>query len=121
VKQVIFDYSSDEVTTATVDYWHVDEGDTVEEGDDLVDLRTENGELFVVPAPVGGVLRERFYEAGDEVEVGDVIAAIDDGIVEIEPDDVDEEEEEEEEKEEKEEEEEEDEGPDLEDLDDQGF
>jgi pyruvate/2-oxoglutarate dehydrogenase complex dihydrolipoamide acyltransferase (E2) component len=114
VKQVIFDYSSDDVTTATVDYWHVDEGDAVEEGDDLVELRTEEGGLFVVSAPSGGILRERFYEPGDEVEVGDIIATIDDGIVNIDTDDLDEDDEEEDE----EEEDEEDEEPDL---DDEGF
>jgi len=109
VKQVIFDYSSDDISTAVVDFWHVDEGDSVEAGDDLVELRTEEGALFVVPAPVGGILRERFYEPGDEVEVGDVIATIDDGIESFAAADLDEDEDEEEEEEEEEE--------DLEDVD----
>jgi pyruvate/2-oxoglutarate dehydrogenase complex dihydrolipoamide acyltransferase (E2) component len=84
VRQVIFDYASDEATPATVDYWHVDEGDAVEEGDDLVELRTEDGGLLVIGAPAGGILRERFFEQGDEVEIGDVIATIDDGLDELE-------------------------------------
>ena len=91
MRQVIFDYASDEATPATVDYWHVDEGDAVEEGDDLVELRTEDGGLLVVAAPAGGILRERFFEQGDEVEIGDVIATIDDGLDELETqDDLDE-------------------------------
>jgi len=110
VKKVIFDYVSEEVSTATVDYWYVDEGDAVEEGEDLVELRTEDGDLFVVTAPASGILRERFFEQGDEVEIGDVIAAIDDGLSDLD----DEEEEEEEEKEEEEEiEEEEDEDEEI--------
>ncbi|MBN1916856.1 MAG: lipoyl domain-containing protein [Verrucomicrobia bacterium] len=120
MKQVIFDYSSDDVATATVDYWHVDEGDAVDEGDDLVELRTEEGQLFVVSAPAGGILRERFYEPGDEVEVGDIIATIDDGIDVIEPEDLDEDEDEEEDDEEDDEEKEDD-DPGFEDLDDGDF
>ena len=80
MKQVIFEYAGDDVSTATVDYWHVDEGNTLEEGDDLVELRTEEGDLLVLPAPAGGVLRERFFEQGDTVELGDVIATIDNGL-----------------------------------------
>jgi 2-oxoglutarate dehydrogenase E2 component (dihydrolipoamide succinyltransferase) len=84
VRQVIFEYAGDDVSTATVDYWHVDEGDAVEEGDDLVELRTEEGDLLVLPAPTSGVLRERFFEQGDEVDLGDVIATIDNGLEELE-------------------------------------
>lgn len=91
VRQVIFDYTSDDVSTASVDYWHVDEGDAVEEGDDLVELRTEDGGLLVVAAPVGGILRERFFEQGEDVEIGDVIATIDDGLEELDNADEDEE------------------------------
>ena len=80
MRQVIFDYASDEASAATVYYWHVDEGDAVEKGDDLVELRTEDGGLLVVAAPTGGILRERFFEQGDEVEIGDVVATIDDGL-----------------------------------------
>ncbi len=103
MRQVIFEYAGDDVSTATVDYWHVDEGDTLEEGDDLVELRTEDGDLLVLPAPTGGVLRERFFEQGDEVELGDVIATIDDGIEVLDEEEEEEEEEEVEEEEEHEE------------------
>jgi 2-oxoglutarate dehydrogenase E2 component (dihydrolipoamide succinyltransferase) len=112
VRQVIFEYAGDDVSTATVDYWHIDEGDAVEEGDDLVELRTEEGDLLVLPAPTGGVLRERFFEQGDEVELGDVIATIEDGLEELE--EVDDEEEEEEEEEEEVEDDEEHEEDDIE-------
>jgi len=61
VRQVIFDYVADEVSSATVDYWYVDEGNAVEQGDDLCELRTDDGGLFTISAPVDGILRERFY------------------------------------------------------------
>ena len=92
MKKVIFDYVSEDVSTATVDFWYVDEGDAVEEGEDLVELRTEDGDLFIVSAPASGVLRERFFEQGDEVEVGDVIAAIEDGLGNLEDEDKEDEE-----------------------------
>jgi 2-oxoglutarate dehydrogenase E2 component (dihydrolipoamide succinyltransferase) len=116
VRQVTFDYASDDVATVTVDYWHVDEGDAVEEGDDLVEFRTDDGGLLVISAPAGGILRERFFEQGDEVEVGDVIATIDDGIDELDVDDDEDEEEDDEEEEEEEED-----VADLEDLGDDEF
>lgn len=80
MRQVIFDVVSEDFSSATVDYWYADEGSAVAEGDDLVELRTEDGGLLTVSAPTAGILRERFFEQGDEVEVGDVIAAIDDGL-----------------------------------------
>lgn len=80
VRQVVFDYVSDEVSTASVDFWYVDEGNAVEKGDELVELRTEDGGLLTVTAPAAGILRERFYEQGDQLEVGDVIATIEDGL-----------------------------------------
>ncbi len=86
VRQVIFDYVSDDVATASVDFWYVDEGNVVEEGDELVELRTDDGGLFTVSAPTAGILRERFYEQGDELEVGDVIATIEDGLSDLDDD-----------------------------------
>ena len=87
VRQVVFDYVSDEVSTASVDFWYVDEGNAVEEGDELVELRTDDGGLLTVSAPAAGILRERFYEQGDELEVGDVIATIEDGLGDLDDED----------------------------------
>ena len=60
---------------ATVAYWHFEEGDRVEEGEDLVEIATDKS-TFNVPAPCSGVLTEVFFEEGDIVEVGEVLATI---------------------------------------------
>jgi pyruvate dehydrogenase E2 component (dihydrolipoamide acetyltransferase) len=60
---------------ATISYWHFEEGDRVEEGEDLVEIATDKS-TFNVPAPCSGVLTEVYYEEGDMVEVGEVLANI---------------------------------------------
>ena len=60
---------------ATISYWHFEEGDKVEEGEDLVEIATDKS-TFNVPAPCSGVLTEVYYEEGDIVEVGEVLANI---------------------------------------------
>ncbi len=58
--------------------WHYDVGDEVEEGETMVVVETDkvNAEL---PVPEDGVLKKKGAEVGDTVEVGDVLAVIDDG------------------------------------------
>lgn len=59
----------------TLVQWQVEEGDNVDEGDDLVEIEA-GGETITVTAPVAGVLTEVYFEDGEEVEVGEVIAEI---------------------------------------------
>lgn len=63
------------VNEATISYWHFEEGDEVEEGEDLVELTTDKA-TFNIPAPTSGILSEVFFEEGDTVEVGEVLAII---------------------------------------------
>jgi len=60
---------------ATVSYWKVAEGDRIEKDDDLVELTTDKG-AFVIPSPVSGTVAEIRAEEGDVVEVGSVLAII---------------------------------------------
>jgi len=60
---------------ATISYWHFEEGDKVEEGEDLVEIATDKS-TFNVPAPCSGVLTEVYYEEGDIVTAGEVLANI---------------------------------------------
>lgn len=60
----------------SINCWHFEEGDLVEEGDDLVRMVMNSGDNFVIPSPVSGVLSEVFFDAGDDVETGDVLAII---------------------------------------------
>jgi len=59
----------------TVSYWHFEEGDKVEEGEDLVEIATDKS-TFNVSVPCSGILTEVYYEEGDIVEVGGVLANI---------------------------------------------
>ncbi|OGX35045.1 MAG: hypothetical protein A3F87_00330 [Omnitrophica WOR_2 bacterium RIFCSPLOWO2_12_FULL_51_24] len=60
---------------ATISYWHFEEGDKVEEGEDLVEIATDKS-TFNVPVPCSGILTEVYYEEGDIVEAGGVLANI---------------------------------------------
>jgi pyruvate dehydrogenase E2 component (dihydrolipoamide acetyltransferase) len=66
----------EEVTEATVSYWHFEEGDKVGEGEDLVEIATDKA-TFNVPAPCSGIVAEIFFEEGEVVHPGDILATID--------------------------------------------
>jgi pyruvate dehydrogenase E2 component (dihydrolipoamide acetyltransferase) len=70
------------IQEATVSYWHFEEGDTVEEGEDLVELATEKA-TFNIPAPASGVISQIFFEEGEVVKVGEVLATIEEKEDEI--------------------------------------
>lgn len=60
---------------AQIAFWHLEEGDVVEDGEDLVAINTSSG-TFSIASPASGVLHEVYFEDGDEVEPGDVVAVI---------------------------------------------
>lgn len=63
------------VDKATVTYCHKSAGDSVNEGEDLIELVTDKA-TFNMPSPATGVLKEVLVSEGDEVKVGQVIARI---------------------------------------------
>lgn len=65
----------EDLETVVISYWHFEEGDPVEEGDNLVEVTIDN-ERYNIPSPVSGILNEVFFEEGDEVEVNEVIATV---------------------------------------------
>lgn len=75
MKEVKLPELVEDMERAVISYWHFEEGDPVEEGDDLVEVTVDN-ETYNVPCPYSGILNEIFFEEGDEVEVGEVIATI---------------------------------------------
>lgn len=70
-------------------YWHVEEGDFIEEGKQLVKLGFE-GKSFPFASPVTGIVNEIHFSEGEEVRMGDVIASIDDEVENEEADEADE-------------------------------
>ena len=58
--------------------WHVAEGQTIGEDEPLVDIETDKAAV-TIPSPRGGRVVRLGGKEGDTVEVGQVIAVIDDG------------------------------------------
>ncbi len=75
MRKVILPELAENVHEATVSYWHHEEGDKVEEGEDLVELATDKA-TFNVPALCTGVITEVFFEEGEVVRVGETLASI---------------------------------------------
>lgn len=65
------------IEEATVRVWFFEEGDAINEGDDLVQLSTSQGNI-TVQAPCGGVLAEVYYDEGEAVARGEVLCTVDD-------------------------------------------
>ena len=65
------------VDEGTIQTWFYEEGDTVSEGDDLVELSSEEGSVKV-QAPVSGILAEVYYDEGEVVAKGEILCTIDD-------------------------------------------
>ena len=64
------------VDEATVKTWFFEEGDSVNEGDDLVELSSENG-VFIIQAPSTGLVAEVYYDEGEIVQKGEVLCVVD--------------------------------------------
>ena len=60
---------------ATVVEWHFDEGESVEQGDILMEVSCEAG-VIEVPCPRSGVLIERIVEEDEIVRVGEPLALL---------------------------------------------
>ncbi|HEY8465622.1 MAG TPA: 2-oxo acid dehydrogenase subunit E2, partial [Solirubrobacterales bacterium] len=64
------------VTEGTVLEWHVAEGESINEGDTLVEVSTDKIDAEV-PAPASGVVTEILAQPDDTVKVGQALARID--------------------------------------------
>ncbi len=69
------DLGEDAGDEASVSFWHFEEGDEVNEGDDLVEMTTDKA-TFNVPSPRSGVLAEIVADEGETVKVGEVLAVL---------------------------------------------
>lgn len=63
------------ITEGTIIEWHVNVGDSFEEGDVLLEVATDKVDNEV-PAPVSGKLLEQKFSNGDVVPIGEVIAIL---------------------------------------------
>ena len=65
------------VDEAVVKTWFFEEGDAVTDGDDLVELATEDS-VVMITAPATGVLAEVCFDEDDTVQRDEVLCVIDD-------------------------------------------
>ncbi len=56
--------------------WCVNVGETVAEGDDLLEVTTDKA-AFTLPSPKSGTLIERLVEEGATLRAGDIVCAMD--------------------------------------------
>ncbi|MFA5143779.1 MAG: lipoyl domain-containing protein [Candidatus Omnitrophota bacterium] len=63
------------IDKAGISYWHHAVGESIKEGEDLVELVTDKA-TFNLPAPASGTLKEILVGEGLEAKVGQVLARI---------------------------------------------
>ena len=63
------------IKEAVVSFWHFSEGQSVNKGDDIVELATDKA-TFNVPSPGAGVVKKILHREGDTVKVGDALAEL---------------------------------------------
>ncbi len=59
----------------TVEEWHVEVGETIEEGQDILTISTDKVDN-AIPSPASGTVREILVPAGETVPVGTLLAVI---------------------------------------------
>ena len=73
--EVTLDPLANGMQEATINYWFHEEGDHVEEGNDLLEVTSEEG-TFKIQAPFAGILGEVYFSEGETVSVGEVLCEI---------------------------------------------
>jgi 2-oxoglutarate decarboxylase len=74
--QLLMPEMGESVTEGTVLEWHVSEGDSVEEGQTMVEVSTDKVDAEV-PAPASGTVSKIMVQVDEEVDVGKPLAEID--------------------------------------------
>lgn len=69
------DLGEDAPDKAEVSFWYVQEGEEVEEGQDLVEMITDKA-AFTVPSPLKGAVKQILIQEGDIARVGQTMAVI---------------------------------------------
>lgn len=76
MKEIRIPELAESITEGTIAEWLVKPGDTIQQGDPVVELETDKVNVEV-NSDYSGVLVEVLHEAGEDVSVGDIIGKID--------------------------------------------
>ncbi|HXV27602.1 MAG TPA: biotin/lipoyl-containing protein [bacterium] len=74
--EVTLEGMGSDVEEGTIQNWLFEEGDPVNQGDNLVEVSTGETTLTVT-SPVSGILAEVYYDEGEQVTKGEVLCTID--------------------------------------------
>ncbi len=66
---------SEGIEKASISFWYIKEGDTIEKEQPLVEFVTEKTS-FTYPSPVSGKITKLFFNEGDEVFANQIIAEV---------------------------------------------
>lgn len=72
----------DGVDKVNISYWYVNEGEHVEQEDNLLEV-TAGKRVFNVSSPATGIVVQMFFEEGEEVEVGQKVAVIEEEDIDL--------------------------------------
>ncbi len=76
---VVMPQMGESITTGTITKWHKKIGDTIEVDENLLDISTDKVESEI-PSPFAGKVVKLLYDEGETIDVGKVIAVIDDDM-----------------------------------------
>lgn len=77
--EIVMPQMGESITTGTITKWHKAPGDTIELDEILLEISTDKVESEI-PSPVGGKVVQILYPEGDTIDVGKLIAVIDDDM-----------------------------------------
>jgi pyruvate dehydrogenase E2 component (dihydrolipoamide acetyltransferase) len=77
--EIIMPQMGESITTGTITKWHKAPGDKIEADEILFEISTDKVESEI-PSPFDGRMEELLFEEGDTVDVGKVIAFIEDDL-----------------------------------------
>ena len=63
------------IEKATIACWHVNEGDSVQKDDDLLEVVTDKA-TFNIPTNSSGTVKKIFFDQGNDANIGEVLAII---------------------------------------------
>jgi 2-oxoglutarate dehydrogenase E2 component (dihydrolipoamide succinyltransferase) len=75
MNKIILPELGEGITKATIAGWHKNPGEAVKRDEDIVEVVTDKA-IFNVSAECDGILKEIFYQQGQEAKIGEVLAVI---------------------------------------------
>ena len=79
MQDIVMPELGDDIEEATISFWHVEAGEHVKKGQDIVEVTTEKSN-FNIQAPFSGVLTEVIAIEGEAVSVGEVLARVEEDL-----------------------------------------